>query len=41
MFKGATAFNQNIGSWNVSGVTNMHNMFNSADVFDQNMTMEC
>jgi len=30
MFMGATAFNQNIGSWNVSNVTNMGNMFTNA-----------
>ena len=30
MFKGATAFNGNLASWNVSSVTSMNNMFNDA-----------
>lgn len=27
MFRNASSFNQNLSSWNVSGVTNMTNMF--------------
>ena len=34
----ATNFNQNIGSWNVSNVTNMSAMFFSAQKFNQNIT---
>jgi surface protein len=37
MFYGATAFNQPIGSWNVSNVTNMNFMFDNATVFNQNI----
>ena len=35
MFLGATAFNQPIGSWDVSNVTNMIQMFSSATAFNQ------
>jgi surface protein len=37
MFSGATAFNQNIGSWNVSKVTNMQQMLQSTIAFNQNI----
>jgi surface protein len=35
MFCGASAFNQPIGEWNVSGVTNMPSMFCRASAFNQ------
>jgi len=35
MFSSATAFNRNIGSWNVSNVTAMNNMFYQAYLFNQ------
>jgi surface protein len=35
MFDSATAFNQNISSWDVSNVTNMSNMFSGATAFNQ------
>ena len=35
MFSGAWAFNQPIGNWNTSKVTNMVNMFISARGFNQ------
>jgi surface protein len=35
MFKEALAFNQNIGSWNVSKVSNMGQMFRGATAFNQ------
>jgi surface protein len=37
MFLSNTNFNQNISSWNVSGVTNMSYMFNGATNFNQNI----
>jgi surface protein len=37
MFYGATAFNQNIGTWNTGAVTNMSSMFNGATAFQQNI----
>jgi surface protein len=35
MFNGATSFNSDISSWNVSNVTNMAHMFNGASSFNQ------
>jgi len=37
MFTGAVAFNQGIGSWNVSNVTNMLGMFASTTTFNQDI----
>jgi surface protein len=37
MFYKATNFNQNIGSWNVSKVTNMSYMFSNTANFNQNI----
>jgi surface protein len=38
MFQGATAFNQPIGSWNVSNVTDMGAMFAGASIFYQDLS---
>ena len=37
MFVEATAFNQNIGSWNTAAVTDMVGMFAFATAFNQNI----
>jgi surface protein len=37
MFYSATAFNQNISSWNVSQVTDMTAMFSNTKAFNQNI----
>jgi surface protein len=41
MFREATLFNQDIGDWNVSRVTNMEEMFNSASTFNQDLSNWC
>ena len=37
LFKNYTNFNENIGNWNVSGVTNMNSMFWGATIFNQDI----
>jgi surface protein len=37
MFYSASAFNRNIGSWNLSQVTNMNQMFQYVSVFNQSL----
>jgi len=41
MFNGATSFNGDINSWDVSNVNNMFNMFNSATSFNQDLSGWC
>ena len=35
MFLGALSFNQPVGKWNTSNVTDMHGMFSNAESFNQ------
>ena len=38
MFSNATAFNQNINSWDTSNVTEMVRMFDEASLFNQDLS---
>ncbi|WP_241209918.1 BspA family leucine-rich repeat surface protein, partial [Vibrio caribbeanicus] len=38
MFEGASAFNQDIGGWNTTNVSDMHGIFKQATSFDQDIS---
>lgn len=37
MFQGATQFNNDLSSWDMSNVTNISHMFDGATIFDQSL----